>query len=91
MRIFAEHIAAINEELYVRYVHAFVMDTFNKYKNGADLNWRDVELCLYVLYCYGEALSKAAMVFVTENNTLSPLGELVSAMISSGKQKQVRH
>jgi exportin-T len=61
------------------------MDTINKYKAGIELNWRDVELCLYVLYCYGEALSKAAMVFVNANDTLSPLGDLVSAMVNSSK------
>ncbi|KAL9537608.1 hypothetical protein MBANPS3_011624 [Mucor bainieri] len=83
LRIFAEHIAMINEELYVGYIHSFVMETINKYKAGTELNWRDVELCLYVLYCYGEALSKAAMIFVTPNDALSPLGELVSEMINS--------
>ncbi|CEP16433.1 hypothetical protein [Parasitella parasitica] len=83
LRIFAEHIAMINEDLYVGYIHSFVMDTINKYKAGTELNWRDVELCLYVLYCYGEALSKAAMIFVTSTDTLSPLGELVSEMIQS--------
>ncbi|KAG1436542.1 hypothetical protein G6F56_013516 [Rhizopus delemar] len=61
LRIFAEHIAAINEELYVGFIHSFVMDILNKYKAGNDLDWRDVELCLYTLYCYGEALSKASM------------------------------
>lgn len=77
----------INEELYVGYVHSFVMGTFNKYENGTELDWRDVELCLYVLYCYGEALSKAAMIFVNPNdsNTLSPLGELVSEMVASSE------
>ncbi|RCI03969.1 pre-tRNA nuclear export protein, partial [Rhizopus stolonifer] len=83
LRIFAEHIAMINEELYVGYIHSFVMDIINKYKAGTQLNWRDIELCLYVLYCYGEALSKASMIFVTPNNELSPLGELVSEMVSS--------
>ncbi|GAA5810830.1 hypothetical protein MFLAVUS_004257 [Mucor flavus] len=83
LRIFAEHIAMINEELYVRYIHSFVMDTLNKYKNGTELNWRDVELCLYVLYCYGEALSKASMIFVNPDDTLSPLGDLVAEMVSS--------
>ncbi|KAG0985485.1 hypothetical protein G6F29_003983 [Rhizopus arrhizus] len=83
LRIFAEHIAAINEELYVGFIHSFVMDTFNKYKAGNELDWRDVELCLYVLYCYGEALSKASMVFVDANDSLSPLGSLVSEMLSS--------
>lgn len=75
----------INEELYVGYIHSFVMETINKYKAGTELNWRDVELCLYVLYCYGEALSKAAMIFVTPNDALSPLGELVSEMVNSSK------
>ncbi|KAI8980264.1 armadillo-type protein [Pilobolus umbonatus] len=85
LKIFAEHISAINEDLYVRYIHSFVMDTINKYKAGTELNWRDVELCLYVLYSYGEALSKASMVFVLPNDpsTLSPLGDLVSQMVSS--------
>jgi exportin-T len=75
----------INEELYVGYIHSFVMDTLNKYKSGTELDWRDVELCLYVLYCYGEALSKAAMIFVNPNESLSPLGELVSEMVASSK------
>ncbi|KAI7907870.1 armadillo-type protein [Cokeromyces recurvatus] len=85
LRIFAEHISAINEELYVRYIHTFVMSTFKKYETGTELNWRDVELCVYVLYCYGEALAKAAMIFVTPNNNdiLTPLGEMVSEMVSS--------
>jgi exportin-T len=84
LKIFAEHIASINEELYVGYIHSFVMDTFNKYKAGTELNWRDVELCLYVLYSYGEALSKSAMQFILNDNneTLAPLGELVSEMVS---------
>ncbi|CAO3620011.1 unnamed protein product [Mucor hiemalis] len=83
LRIFAEHISAINEELYVGYIHSFVTDTFNKYKAGTELNWRDVELCLYVLYCYGEALSKASMVFINPDSSLSPLGDLVSEMVAS--------
>lgn len=85
MRIFADHIAAINEELYVGYVHSVVMDTLTKYKTGADLDWRTVELCLYVLYTYGEALPKGAMVFVPANdpNSLTPLGEMVSEMVLS--------
>ncbi|KAI9474086.1 MAG: armadillo-type protein [Benjaminiella poitrasii] len=85
LRIFAEHISAINEELYVGYVHSFVMSIFKKYEAGTELNWRDVELCLYVLYCYGEALAKAAMIFVNPNNNdiLTPLGEMVSEMLSS--------
>ncbi|CAO3687198.1 unnamed protein product [Rhizopus stolonifer] len=83
LRIFAEHISAINEELYVGFIHSFVMDILNKYKAGNDLDWRDVELCLYTLYCYGEALSKASMVFVDANDSLSPLGSLVSEMLSS--------
>ncbi|ORE03930.1 Xpo1-domain-containing protein [Rhizopus microsporus var. microsporus] len=83
LRIFTEHIAAINEELYVGFIHSFAMDIMNKYKTGTELDWRDVELCLYVLYCYGEALSKASMVFVNANDTLTPLGELISEMVSS--------
>ncbi|KAI8365847.1 armadillo-type protein [Choanephora cucurbitarum] len=83
LRIFAEHIAMINEELYVGYIHSFVMDSINKYRSGVQMDWRDVELCLYVVYCYGEALSKASMIFVTPDNKLSPLGELVSEMVSS--------
>lgn len=85
MRIFTEHIAAINEELYVGFIHSFAMGIMNKYKTGTELDWRDVELCLYVLYCYGEALSKASMVFVNANDTLTPLGELISEMVSSSK------
>ncbi|KAL4210844.1 pre-tRNA nuclear export protein [Rhizopus azygosporus] len=83
LRIFTEHIAAINEELYVGFIHSFAMGIMNKYKTGTELDWRDVELCLYVLYCYGEALSKASMVFVNANDTLTPLGELISEMVSS--------
>ncbi|KAI8984344.1 armadillo-type protein [Mycotypha africana] len=83
LRIFAEHIANINEELFIGYIHSSVMSTFNKYKAGNELNWRDVELCLYILYCYGEALPKAAMIFVTPNDILTPLGEMVSEMVTS--------
>lgn len=64
------------------------MDNLNKYKNGSELNWRDVELCLYVLYCYGEALPKAAMVFVNPDDTLSPLGDLVAEMVLSSMIKE---
>ncbi|CAO3627556.1 unnamed protein product [Cunninghamella blakesleeana] len=85
LRIFSEHIAAIDNELYIRYLHGVIMETFNKYKSGANLDWRDVELCLYVLYTYGEALPKGAMQFVDTNdsNILTPLGELVREMVSS--------
>ncbi|KAI9323871.1 armadillo-type protein [Dichotomocladium elegans] len=85
LRIFADHIAAINEPLYVNYVHSIVMDTLSQYKSGAELDWRAVELCLYVLYTYGEALPKAAMQFVNKNdpNTLSPLGEMVLEIVTS--------
>ncbi|KAG0172349.1 pre-tRNA nuclear export protein, partial [Apophysomyces sp. BC1015] len=85
LRIFTDHIAAINEELYVRYVHSVVLETLTKYKSGAELDWREVELCLYVLYTFGEALPKAAMQFVNaeDPSVLSPLGEMVSEMVSS--------
>ncbi|OAD74660.1 hypothetical protein PHYBLDRAFT_180902 [Phycomyces blakesleeanus NRRL 1555(-)] len=85
LRIFADHIAAISNELYIGYVHSVVMETLSKYKSGAELDWREVELCLYVLYTYGEALPKAAMQFVNGNDSasLTPLGELVSEMVMS--------
>lgn len=64
------------------------METFNKYKSGTNLDWREVELCLYVLYTYGEALPKGAMQFVDANdsNVLTPLGELVREMVTSSKK-----
>ncbi|KAI8365229.1 armadillo-type protein [Radiomyces spectabilis] len=86
LRIFAEHIATINSELYIGYVRSVIMDTFAKYKNGSsDLNWRDVELSLYILFTYAEALPKIATQFVVSNDpsTLTPLGELVSDMVAS--------
>ncbi|KAF7730156.1 pre-tRNA nuclear export protein [Apophysomyces ossiformis] len=85
LRIFTDHIAAINEELYVRYVHSVVLETLTKHKSGVKLDWREVELCLYVLYTFGEALPKAAMQFVSteDSSVLSPLGEMVSEMVSS--------
>ncbi|KAI7870604.1 armadillo-type protein [Spinellus fusiger] len=85
LRIFADHIAAISEELYVSYMHSVVMETMKRYKSGAELNWREVELCLYALYTYGEALPKAAMQFVNNNDTtsLTLLGEMVSEMVTS--------
>lgn len=63
------------------------METFNKYKSGVELDWREVELSLYVLYTYGEALPKGAMQFVNanDNNILTPLGELVREMVASSK------
>ncbi|SAM06431.1 hypothetical protein [Absidia glauca] len=85
LRVFTDHIASIDEELYVSYVHSILMETFTKFKSGGDLDWREVELCLYVLYTYGEVLPKAAMVFVnaSDPNMLSPLGELVREMVTS--------
>lgn len=85
MKVFGEHVAAINEDLYVRYVHAFAMDILNKYKSGVELDWRDVELCLYIIHCYGETLTKTTIVFTTENNALTPLGELISETVTSSK------
>ncbi|KAI8146411.1 armadillo-type protein [Fennellomyces sp. T-0311] len=85
LKIFADHIATINEELYINYVHSVVMDTLQKYKAGTNLDWRTVELCLYVLYTYGEALPKGAMQFVNPNDAsvLTPLGEMVSEVVNS--------
>ncbi|KAG2221392.1 hypothetical protein INT45_012643 [Circinella minor] len=85
LKIFADHIATINEELYVNYVHSVVMDTLRKYKAGNNLDWRTVELCLHVLFTYGEALPKGAMQFVNPNdpNVLAPLGEMVSELVTS--------
>ncbi|KAI8097196.1 armadillo-type protein [Halteromyces radiatus] len=85
LRVFADHVASIDEDLYVSYVHSTIMETINNFKSGAELDWREVELCLYVLYTYGEALPKAAMVFVNTNdpNILTPLGELVREMVTS--------
>jgi exportin-T len=57
------------------------MDTFKK--SSAELNWRDVELSLYVLYCSGEALSKNSLQYILPNGNLTPLGELVSEMVAS--------
>lgn len=88
MKVFGEHIAAINEDLYVSYVHAFAMDTLNKYKSGADLDWRDVELCMYVIHCYGETLTRMTMIFTTDNNTLTPLGELIQETVTSSNLKR---
>ena len=63
------------------------MDTLRKYKAGNNLDWRTVELCLHVLFTFGEALPKAAMQFVNPNdpNVLSPLGEMVSELVTSSK------
>jgi exportin-T len=63
-----------------------VLGTLEKYEAGASLDWREVELCLYTLYLFGEALGKSIMVFVEASNDriLTPLGELVSRMVTSG-------
>ncbi|CAM0141297.1 unnamed protein product [Umbelopsis sp. WA50703] len=86
LKKFAEAIASINEELYVGYIRSMVLGTLEKYEAGANLDWREVELCLYTLYLFGEALGNSVMVFVDpqDKSTLTPLGELVSRMVSSG-------
>lgn len=63
-----------------------VLGTLEKYEAGASLDWREVELCLYTLYLFGESLGKSIMVFVDRQNdrNLTPLGELVSRMVTSG-------
>lgn len=63
-----------------------VLGTLEKYEAGATLDWREVELCLYTLYLFGESLGKSIMVFVDRQNdrNLTPLGELVSRMVTSG-------
>jgi exportin-T len=68
-----------------------VLGTLEKYEAGANLDWREVELCLYTLYLFGEALGNSVMVFVDpqDKSTLTPLGELVSRMVSSGTCKLV--
>jgi exportin-T len=85
--VFADHVATIDEDLYVSYLHSIIMETINRFKSGADLDWREVELCLHVLYTYGEALPKASMLFVNANEAgvLTPLGELVQSMVTSSK------
>ncbi|ORX52334.1 Xpo1-domain-containing protein [Hesseltinella vesiculosa] len=85
LRIFMEHIAAIDTNLYIQYIHTSVMDIINKFKAGSELDWRDVELCLYVFYTYGEALPKAALQYSVDKdpNHLSPLGEMVREMVTS--------
>jgi exportin-T len=64
-----------------------VLGTLEKYEAGASLDWREVELCLYTLYLFGESLGKSVMVFVDRQNdrNLTPLGELVSRMVTSGR------
>jgi exportin-T len=85
--VFADHVATIDEDLYVSYLHSIIMETINRFKSGADLDWREVELCLHVLYTYGEALPKSSMLFVNANEAgvLTPLGELVQSMVTSSK------
>lgn len=63
-----------------------VLATLEKYEAGANMDWREVELCLYTLYLFGEALGNSVMVYVDpqDKSTLTPLGELVSRMVSSG-------
>lgn len=66
------------------------MDTLSKYKAGNELGWRTVELCLYVLFTYGEALPKGAMHFVNPNDpsVLTPLGEMLVGIVTSSKFQQ---
>ncbi|KAI8578810.1 hypothetical protein K450DRAFT_245632 [Umbelopsis ramanniana AG] len=86
LKVFADSIATINEDLYVGYIRSMVLGTLEKYEAGASLDWREVELCLYTLYLFGESLGKSVMVFVDRQNdrNLTPLGELVSRMVTSG-------
>ncbi|KAI8067501.1 armadillo-type protein [Gongronella butleri] len=84
LRVFTGHIAQIDTNLYIRFIHTSVIEILNKFKSGTDLDWRQVELCLYVLYTYSEALPKGAMQFVVEESKqLTPLGEMVREMITS--------
>jgi exportin-T len=64
-----------------------VLGTLEKYEAGANLDWREVELCLYTLYLFGESLGRSIMIFIDPQNdrNLTPLGELVSRMVTSCK------
>ncbi|RUO96313.1 armadillo-type protein [Jimgerdemannia flammicorona] len=82
---FSDAIAAIDDALYTSYVHSVVIGTFDAFeKLGAEVDWREAELALHVLYLFGEA-SRGQMQFVVTqgSTTLAPLGEMLLKMVTS--------
>lgn len=85
LKSFYDSIAALDYVLFTSYVHSVVMSTFEKFKNlGASLDWRELELALYVLYLYGEA-RKGQMTYVNPGGNLTELGRMVEHMVVCSK------
>ncbi|KAL1916477.1 uncharacterized protein VTP21DRAFT_5668 [Calcarisporiella thermophila] len=91
LKVFFDNIAAIDETLFSSFVLSAVVSTLDRFQEqGSKMDWRDLELALYVLYLYGEAVKEAVKVgqmqfAVTQGGStqLLPLGEMVWKMVTN--------
>ncbi|CAG8496785.1 4753_t:CDS:10, partial [Cetraspora pellucida] len=85
LKSFFEAIYHIDTQLFTTYIRLAVVSTLDNYaKLGNTLDWRELELALYLLHLYGEAI-KGKVQFVEKHNNeitaYTPLGEMMNQMI----------
>ncbi|CAG8484576.1 451_t:CDS:10 [Racocetra fulgida] len=85
LKSFFEAIYHIDAQLFTTYIRLAVVSTLENYaKLGNALDWRELELALYLLHLYGEAI-KGKVQFVEKHNNeitaYTPLGEMMNQMI----------
>jgi len=85
LKVYFDAILVLDEDLFTSYIRSAVISTLDNYhKNGNEIDWRELELALHVLYLFGE---RGSITFVVKQGNeivgLTPLGEMILKMIES--------
>ncbi|OZJ05156.1 hypothetical protein BZG36_02232 [Bifiguratus adelaidae] len=86
LRGFVDAIAAIDEQMFIGYATKLVGSSLEQYtREGDNMDWRTLELALYVMYYYGETSKKQLqyVISISAGQKLTPMGEMMSTMVST--------
>ncbi|KAI7823777.1 armadillo-type protein [Gamsiella multidivaricata] len=90
LKRFYDQIATLSASLTTNFLHSAVTTTLTTFVNekaagsAGSSDWRDLELALYLLYLYGEAIKGVPQFAVVSPTPLTPLGECLFEMCKSG-------
>ncbi|OZJ01448.1 hypothetical protein BZG36_05624 [Bifiguratus adelaidae] len=86
LRGFVDAIAVIDEQMFIGYATKLVGSSLEQYtREGDNMDWRTLELALYVMYYYGETSKKQLQYVISTSagQKLTPMGEMMSTMVST--------
>ncbi|KAJ3224117.1 pre-tRNA nuclear export protein [Clydaea vesicula] len=80
---FFESLASTDIQLFSSIVPQFVCTNFELFKTNKNIPWNEIELALYILHIYQEALKGVPQYVYASTSQLTPLSQMLFSMLSS--------